>query len=428
MGSQEMTHLVLRGAILGVTACLSAFFSGSETALFSLPPEELRRMGGSGGTGRIVARLLSTPKRLLTTVLFGNTFVNVIFFSVSFLLIAEHKESLGPMRSGLLWVASVLAIVVFCEVLPKNVAVLHPRPLSRAAAVPLAVFETVFGPLIFTLEKVTDWISSLFDRYLKQEPFIRPEELQMLIDLSEKDGVLDRDIGEMIAEVVKLSETDIREVMVPRVEIACFNLAGPASELGELFRREKHRLIPVYEERVDNMLGVIHAKDFLLRSDMEELHELIRPIPFVPETATVEEVLGQFREQQTRMAFVVDEYGAVEGLVTVEDMLEEIVGEIGDEYDIERPAPVERIDERRFRLRGDLSVREWHEMFEMEAPQLSVDTVAGLVMTLLDRVPQAGDRVRYRNLELTVEKTRGRRMLSVILELADDGGGAGGDA
>ena len=403
-----------------MTACLSALFSGSETALFSLRPEEVKRMAGSGGAGGIVANLLSNPRRLLTTVLFGNTVVNVIFYSVSFLLIVEHRETLGAARSGLLGVASLLAVVVFCEVLPKNVAVVIPRPLSRAAAYPLFIFEKVFSPLIFVLEKVTDRISSLLGAHLRREPFMRAEEFQMLIDLSEKEGVLDGDIGEMIAEVVRLSETDVSEVMVPRVEMACFEVGEPADALGELFRRVKHTLIPVYENHVDNMLGVIHARDFLLRGE-QDLRALILPIPFIPETATVEDVLRQFREQHTRMAFVVDEHGAVEGLVTVEDILEEIVGEIGDEYEAEPPPPVERIDDTRFRLRGDLSVREWHDMFRMETPRLSVDTLAGLVMSLLDRMPQEGDSVRYRDLKLTVEKTFGRRVLSVIVELMDSG-------
>ena len=410
-----------------MTACLSAFFSGSETALFSLAPDEVKRMGSAGGAGKTVADLLSNPKRLLTTVLFGNTVVNVTFYSVSFLLIVQHKERLGRAGSGLLGLASLVGIMVFCELLPKNIAVAMPRPLSKAAALPLLVFEKMFRPFIFVLDKITTWISGLLGGGAPPEPFIRAEELEMLIDLSAQEGVLDGDVGEMIAEVVKLSQTSVSEVMVPRVEMVCFDVARPREALGELFRREKHTLIPVYESRVDNMLGVVHARDFLLREG-EEVRAVIQPIPFIPETAAVEDVLRHCRDQRTRMAFVVDEYGAVEGLVTVEDILEEIVGEIADEYDVEEPPLVERIDEKRFRVRGDLSVREWHEMFEMEAPELSVDTVAGVIMSLLDRMPKVGDTVRYRNLELTVEKRHGRRVVSVLLELTDGDTQGGDDA
>lgn len=411
-----------------VAGALSTFFSASETALFSLPVDEVRRLGDSPGTGRVIAHLLARPKRLLTTVLLGNMVANVVFYSVSLLLIVQHREALGPTRAALLGVAAPLFVITFGEVLPKNFAVGFARPVSRLAAYPLLVFEKALLPFIFLLERITDNISALFGGRLPAEPFIRTEELQMLIDLSAEEGVVDRDVGEMIAEVIKLSETALREVMVPRVEMACFDVDGPPEDLDALFRQSKHTLIPVYVERVDNMLGVVHAKDFLLRDEGTALRALARPIPFLPETATVEDVLHRFRKEHARMAFVVDEYGAVEGLVTIEDILEEIVGEITDEFDAEEAPPVERIDERRFRLRGDLSVREWHEAFQMDLPELSVDTIGGLVMLLLDRIPQAGDHVHYRNLGMTVERMQGRRVVSVILELGDGANGPPQDA
>jgi len=420
--SAETTHLLIRAGVLAAAACLSAFFSGSETALFSLPREEVKQMDGAPGTAGLIARLLGRPKHLLTTVLFGNMVANVVFFSVSFFLIHRQGERLGRAWCAALNAGALLFIIAFCELLPKNIAVSFARPISRASALPLSVFQKACWPFIFALEKVTDGISVLFGRHLRPEPFLRAEELSMLIELSERDGVLDSDVSAMIAEVVQLSRTSLRQIMVPRVEMACFDIARPPEELAALFRSSKHTLIPVYEGRVDEMLGVIHAKDFLLRDERVGLRKLITPIPFLPETATVEDVLRQMREQHARMAFVVDEYGAVEGLVTLEDILEEIVGEITDEYDAQQGPAVVRIGERRFRLRGDLSVREWHEAFNMEAPELSVDTIGGLVMILLDRIPRPGDRVRYRNLELIVESTRGRRVSSVIAELKDEGG------
>jgi putative hemolysin len=179
---------------------------------------------------------------------------------------------------------------------------------------------------------------------------------------------------------------------------------------------------------MDNMRGAIHAKDFLLRDGDTDLEELIRDIPFLPESATAEDALRHMRQEHVRMAFVVDEYGAVEGLVTAEDILEEIVGEIRDEFDITGPPPVERLGESRWRLRGDLSIREWRDLFETEMPEISVDTVGGLIMATLDHIPSEGESVRYGNLKLTVEKTRGLRVETVLLELVEEPGGgqAGG--
>ncbi len=376
-------------------------------------------MRASHGASKLAAELLSKPKRLLTTVLLGNMVVNVVFFSVSFLLIVEHREKLGPTGSRLLAIAALLTIMIFCEVLPKNLAVILSRPLSRFAAFPLAFMQKLLAPFIVVLERITDWISSILGRQFRPEPLIRAEELQMLIDLSRREGALDRDIGGMIADVIRLSGIPLREIMIPRVEMVCFDIAAAAEMLGGLFRDKKHRLIPVYEGRVDNVLGIIHAKDFLLRQEDEDLRELIRSIPFLPESATVEDALSQLRQQHVRMAFVVDEYGALAGLVTLEDILEEIVGEIGDEYDAEAPLLVERIGERRFRLKGELSMHEWCEVFKTEPAAPSVATVGGLMMALLGKMPEAGDSVRHGDLKLTVERTRGPRVASVIVELTD---------
>jgi CBS domain containing-hemolysin-like protein len=413
--------------ILALSAFLSMFFSGSETALFSLPADMLSRMREQEGARGAVVRLLDSPKRLLTTVLFGNMVVNVVFFSVSFLLVVESREALGTTWSAVLSVSSLLFVIIFCELLPKNLAVAYARPFSLLSAYPLLTFERLFWPFIIALEKVTDGIALFFGRHFEREPFIRSDELRMLIDLSEKEGVVEEDVGEMIAEVVELSEIALREVMIPRVEIVCLDIDESPEELMHLFQEHKHTLMPVYEDRVDNMLGAIHAKDFLFRDEGQDLRELIRPLPFLPESATAEEALERMREEHTRMAFVVDEYGAVEGLIAVEDVLEEIVGEIRDEYDVEEVPPVEQIGPNRYRLRGDLSVRDWSEAFEVEGPELSADTVGGLVMALLERLPRKGDKVRYRNLELTVEQVRGRRVVSVILELTEDGREAEGD-
>ncbi len=430
-----MTLVSLRIAVLVIAGVLSAAFSGSETALFSLPPDEVRRMRGAGGVAGIAARLLGHPKRLLTTVLLGNTVVNVIFYSVSFFLLVEHSRSLGPVATAALGVATPLAVIVFCELLPKNIAISFARPLSRWVAWPLALFQRAAWPAIYALEKVTDGIASLLGRRLRPEPIIRADELAMLIDLTAREGVVDPDVGEMVTEVVKLSGTAVPEIMVPRVDMVCFDAAGTPDELERLFSAEKHTLIPLYEGQMDNVVGVVHAKDLLLRDPSQGLRELLRATLFLPETTTVEAALQEFRLRRTRMGLVVDEHGALVGLITLEDVLEEIVGEIRDEYDSEERPEVEELGGARYRVRGDLSVQDLEEFCGVELPERSVDTVGGLVMALLDRVPTTGDAVRSGGLTFTVERTRGRRVVSVFVEWSGppegEGGaqqGGGGDA
>lgn len=427
MSPADISYLWPRLVLIIACAGISAFFSGSETALFNLSRDELERNKSKLRSARLSLKLLESPHQLLTTILFGNMVVNITFYSVSYLLIVQFHSYFPAGLSPLLSVATLFFLIFFCEMLPKNIAVLASRPWSRFASYPLFIFQKVCWPIIAALERFTSLFSHAISNHVKHEPFLREEELQMMINLSEKEGIVEEDIGEMIAEIMELSDIPLHEIMVPRVQMVCFDIADPPHRLSELFAESKHTLIPVYEGRIDNILGFIHAKDFLFRDESKPLKELIRPASFLPESATVEDALRQMRKGHSRMAFVVDEYGAVEGLVTMEDILEEIVGEIKDEYDVDQAPPVQQIDNTTFRLRGNLSIREWRDIFQLEEVEISADTIGGLIMTLLDRMPREDDRIRYGNLEFTVEKLRRRRVETVTLKLLDDSAASGGD-
>jgi CBS domain containing-hemolysin-like protein len=239
------------------------------------------------------------------------------------------------------------------------------------------------------------------------------------VDVSAREGVLDLDEGEMISDIIRISDVRISELMVPRVEMVSFNLLGSVEELMALFRDSKLTMIPVYDRTKDNMRGLVHVKDVLLKKEDQLLVELVRPVPFLPETATAEEALIHCRDQGSKTAFVVDEHGAVLGLVTLEDLLEEIVGEIDDEFDPDSPPEVEALGDGRYRVRGGMPLRELEEEQGWQAPELDVDTVGGLVMALLDRVPGEGDSVRCNGLMLTVELMDDRRAEKIIVTPAE---------
>lgn len=417
----DLPDLPVRLAILAAALCLSAFFSGSETALFSFQPDELERMGDGRRADRAVAMLRRRPRRLLITVLFGNMVVNVVFFSVSYLLILDLEPLVHATGIFLLGLASLMVIIIGGEVMPKNFAVTFYRPVGRAAALPLVLAQHILLPVILPIEKVADAAAALVRR---RGPSVGADELQMLVEVAAREGVLDAGAGRMIAEVIGLSDVRVNELMVPRVEMVSFNLRAPKERLLPLFLSAKLTAIPVYDGEMDEMRGVIHIKDALFGSEEQPLADRVRPIPFLPETATVERALREFRRERTKSAFVVDEYGAVLGLLTLEDLLEEIVGEIADEYDREEAPEVEPLGQGTFRLRGRLSLRTWQELSGLRAPELGVDTVGGLVMALLDKVPQAGDTVRYGNMEFTVEAVRERRADTLLVRLLEEGGDA----
>ena len=390
----DIPYLSLRLCILGVTLCLSAFFSGSETALFSFQPHELKRMAEGAGAERLVAVLRSRPRRLLITILFCNMVMNVVFYSVSFLLFVDLEPYVGRTGGFLLGIASLATVMLCGEVLPKNTAVMVYRSFGRLAAVPIFFIQHALLVVILPLEVLATRIVGLFGS--GRDHGLRAQELQQLVSLGTREGAFDTGAGRMLSDVIGLTDVQLDELMVPRVEMVSFDLQDPPGKLLELFRQAKHTLLPVYDGRVDNVLGVVHVKDVLYRDPSRPLRELVRPIPFLPETATVEEALTQCRGEHTKTAFVVDEYGAVVGLITMEDLMEEIVGEIADEYDVEHRPPVELLADGAIRLQGRLGLRTWEELFGVELPEMGVTTLGGLIMRLLARVPEAGDEVEYR--------------------------------
>jgi len=408
----------VRVAVLFCAAAFSAFFSGAETALFTLRPEDFEFKGGGSLTRRIISALRRNPDRLLTTIVFSNMVANLLFFSVSYFLIVTHRRHMPPYLPALLSAGSLLFIILFCEVIPKNLAVVFARPFSMAASYPIYLLQKTLWVVLAPIERLASVSSSATERLLPPPPPLETDELQKLIELSEEEGVVEEDVGKMIAEVLELSDIALREILVPRVDMVCCSIDAPREDIEDIFRESKHTLLPVYDGSMDRVAGVIHVRDFFFCDEATPITKLIRPVPFIPESASAENALRRMRAEQCRMVFVVDEYGALEGLVTIEDITEEIVGAIGDEYDGHSPPAVQKLSDSRYRLRGDLGIREWKEIFSpADEPQLPVDTVGGLVMALLGRIPKTGDNAAYKNLNFVVESMVGRRIKYVILEL-----------
>jgi putative hemolysin len=421
----DVPDLPLRIAVLAVAICLSGFFSGSETALFSFQPDELERKRGAPGPDGLIATLRSRPKRLLITILFCNMVVNVVFYSVSFLLFLDLKDHLGAGGVVALSIASLLSVLLLGEVIPKNVAVTFYHTLGPLVAWPVTLIQRALFPVVWPLERAADAVAALMGG---GGHAVHAEELRLLVSLGAQEGAVDPGLGQMLADVVGLGEVCISELMVPRVEMDSFDLQRPESELLELFRTAKVDIIPVYDGNPEDMCGVVHMKDVLFKPEDIRLGDVLRPIPYLPETATVEQALLQCRRKHRKTAFVVDEYGTVVGLVTMEALLEEIVGEIANEYDPDEPPPIEPLGDGVFRVQGSMSVRDWAEEAGVAVPSLGVDTVGGLVMALLDRMPAEGDTVRWGAAELTVESVEERRAVSLIVRPAQGPAGEGGDA
>ncbi len=399
---------------------LSAFFSGSETALFSLSEPERRRLQEKGTRGtRRVLRLLEQPRQLLTTILIGNTLVNVSAATIAALLTADVAEvyQFSPTWAMLAEVVVVtLVILIFSEVTPKIIAVRHNERYAVLAAGVLGPLIVLFSPLVRPISALSRWLERLLG--VREGAFALTEpELRALIDVGEEKGELEEDEREMIHSIFEFGKTHVREIMVPRIDMVCIERSASLRELVDLIKSKGHTRIPVYENTVDNVIGVIHAKDLLPYLGKEnaniDLGELARPPLFVPESKLIDELLREFQKERTHMAIVVDEYGGTAGLVTLEDVIEEIVGEIQDEYDREVPL-YQKIDEDTYLMAAKMDLDEVNELLGADLPtDKEYESLGGFIFHLTGHVPREGDRIEFGGFEFTIEKVQGNRILSV---------------
>jgi len=404
--------------LMAVLLCLSAFFSMSETALFNLAPQTVARMRRSTGRGdRRIARLLDEPHKLLVTILFGNMVVNVLFYAIACTLAAGLIRNGAAAAGAGVSIGSLFAVIVFGEVSPKTLAVERSERIARAVAVPIGFVCRLLGPLVLMLE---GFFTAFCRRLLKgrTNPPMEPEEFRTLIEETRHAGVINSKEKALIAEVLDLSEIKVREVMVPRVDLAMVPAGASRDEFLELARSTRKVTIPVYEETPDRIAGVLHLKRVLLEPE-RPLEELVEPVRFVPESQTIEALLLDFRDSGTRFAVVVDEYGGTEGAVTLEDVVEEIVGEITEEYETPEE-PVREVAENEYLLAGNLSVRRWAELFGRSVEDTGINTLGGYVVRLLGHIPRPGSTVRSGNLIFTVERVKKRRVELVRVRYVED--------
>ena len=396
----------------------SAFFSASETALFSLTRAQRYRLGHGGALGKLVNSLMARPRRVLNIVLLGNLLVNTAYAAISAVLVLDLRHRhLPPYQAGLLSLVPLVTLILVAEIAPKTLALAIGEKMAPLASTPLAVIGKIVGPLLWVMDKV--FVSPL-TRLIAPRAAVHhlsADELAAMLDVSARRGVINLEVNTLLQEIVSLTDIKARDIMVPRVDMLALEVASDPAGVADLFRKTRLRRLPVYDGDLDHILGVVHAKRFLLNPG-KPLRELAVKVPFVPEAANVERVLLQFRVTRTQVAIVVDEYGGTAGLVTLEDVLEEIVGDIPDPHTSGRNL-VERIGQREYMLDGDLGIHEWADVFQTELARGRISTVGGFVASMLGRLPKTGDTVIHRNLKFTVESMRGRRIEKLRLELME---------
>ncbi|MGQ0550135.1 MAG: hemolysin family protein [Armatimonadota bacterium] len=399
-----------------VLVLLAAFFSGSETALFAANRLRLRHQKEEGGRHADVAlSLLEQPARLFSTLLIGN---NIASTAAAVLATTTMVRLVGPERGALYaFVIMTLVLLIFGDITPKTLAAHHAERLALLVARPVQWMSWLLGPVIRILALLTNLLTRPFGGRVRVDaPMVTEEEIQMLVRMGEEQGVLEQDEREMIHSIFAWGDTVVREVMVPRIDMVCVEADDPIEALLEVVRVHGHSRIPVYHETIDQIVGLVHVKDLLAAFRLGKLEGVVRdfarPAYFVPETKRLDELFREMRRKKVHMAISVDEYGGTAGLVTIEDLLEEIVGPIQDEYDVEEP-PIKVLNERVALVDGRVNLEDVNAALRLDLPAGDVDSVGGFVYSLLGHVPAQGERVTYDGVELAVERVDGNRIAQV---------------
>jgi putative hemolysin len=414
-------------ALLPALLLASGFFSGSETALFGLAENErilIRRQGTL--SGRAIEVLLADQRMLLITVLLGNMTANVLYFVTSSILLMRAEVGLVP--ALLLAAASLLLIVLLGEVVPKLLANAHRTAFAAVTSPPLLALHGLIGPLRIGLNTLVVAPLSRLTSPTDAPPRLDEVELAALLDVSTREGVIDHEEQRILQDVIALSQRKVRDVMTPRVRIAAVPVTASRGEVAALARETRLTKFPVYRDDLDHIVGLLHVKRYLVDSRGADapLTGHMSPAPFVPEVATLDQLLNHFRGTRTQLAVVVDEFGGTAGIVALEDAVEELVGDIATEQRREEVRP-EPIGPNRWRVGGDASVHEWAGAFGRRLVPPRVSTLGGLITARLGRAPEAGDSVELGNVRVDVERVDRSRVVTAIVTLTtgqDDGGGA----
>jgi putative hemolysin len=420
---------------LGIIALLilvNALFVAAEIALITVRRSRVQQLMDEGNRGaRRVNRLLSMPSRFLAVIQLGITFIGFLAAAFAGASIVGTLQAalagvpiIGTQAAlvALLLVTVVISVVTIIvgELVPKSLALAHAERFALFFARPVELLGVIFAPVVWFLTASTSVITRLFGVSGAPTERLTAEELMILVERGGQQGGIEAEEQQMIGAVLELGERRVHEVMVPRIDIKAVPVGSPLDEFVEAIVNEGHSRIPVYEESIDNVVGILYAKDllpYLHRGDTPAIVSILRTPLFVPESISVDDLLHSFQRRKVHLAIVLDEYGGTAGLVTIEDLIEEIVGEIQDEYDVEEPMIVP-ISDTEARVDGRTSIDDLAEHFDSTldgADREQYDTVGGLVYHEIGGVPAVGDVVEVDGLTLTVESTDGRRVGKVVV-------------
>jgi CBS domain containing-hemolysin-like protein len=394
---------------------LSAFFSSSEIAMFSLASHRVESLAENGGAGRVLKSLRDDPHRLLVTILVGNNLVNIAMSSIATGLLSFYLGN-GGLAVVLATVGITALVLLFGESAPKSYAIENTESWALRISRPLKLAETLLLPLVVTFDYLTRIVNKVTGgRSSIETSYVTRQEIRDIIETGEREGVLDEDEREMLQRTLRFNRTIAKEVMTPRLDMTAVSKDAEVEEAIETCIQSGHARVPVYEGSLDNVIGVAHIRDLVrdlnygeLEADVA-LEDLIEPTLHVPESKNVDDLLAEMRDERMHMVIVIDEFGTTEGLVTMEDLTEEIVGEI---LEGEEREPIEFLDEDTAIVKGEVNVDEVNEQLGIDIPEgEEFETIAGFIFNRAGRLVEEGEVIEYDGVEIRVEQVENTRIM-----------------
>lgn len=411
------TSDILQLVILVLLLSASAFFSSAETALMTSNKLRIRNLAENGDKrAENVLEITANTDKMLSAILIGNNIVNLSASALSTTLTLKvFGSSLVGVATGVL----TFLILVFGEITPKNVASKNAEDMALKYIGIISLLVIVLTPAIYVVNKVAGIVISLFIKNNDDNNTVTEDELRAMVEVSHEDGVIEKEEKKMIVNVVDFGDTVAGDIMLPRVDMVMVSVESSYEEILKIFREERYTRIPVYEESPDNVIGILNVKDFLLIEDKENfsVKEHLREPLYTYEYKKTSSLMVDMRKTGANIVIVLDEYGTTVGLITLEDMLEEIVGEIRDEFDAEEDEGITKISETEYLIDGSTNLDDVNDRIGLELSSEEYESIGGIIMEKLGRLPVEGEVITFDNIILTVKKMDHARIEKVGLKL-----------
>ena len=400
---------ILEYILIFVLLMLSAFFSGTETAFSGVNKIRLKQMSESNINAARALKIAENFDAALTTILVGNNIVNILSASLGTVICTKLFGAGGV---GIATFVMTVLVLIFGEILPKSFAKEHAESFSVKAALPLSVLMTVLKPVtaLFILLK------NAVSKEKNIEPTMTEDELKYFINAIEEEGVLEENESELVRSALELDEKPVSEIIVPRVNIAAVEKDSSVDEVRELFFSEKYSRLPVYDRNIDSIIGFIHEKDFFRLDSEQGIKDIIREIMYEPEFTKCSELLEKMQKRKIHICVVLDQFGGTEGIVTMEDLIEELLGEIYDEAD-ENDDSVEKVSSVEYNISADTEIEPFFESVGLPVPDSENNTMGGYATEHLGHIPKAGETVEADGLIITVTEAEETRILEMNVKL-----------